>query len=62
MYGGAWCVPGAVSVCCTCHMCLLYVWSGMLGAHLVQEGSGMCKIPISYGVMGLVCILRDMYA
>ena len=34
---GAWSAPGAVSACCTCHMCLLYVCVVVLGAHLVQS-------------------------
>ena len=42
-------------------MCWL-MYSGVLGVHLVQEGSGPCKIPISYGVTGDICILLDMYA
>ena len=53
---GAWSAPGAVSSCCTWHMCWLYVvlgahlcvgyvYCGVLGAHLVQEWSGPCKIP-----------------
>ena len=60
VYCGACCAPGAVSACCTWHMCWLYVvlyvvlgahlcvgymYCGVLGAHLVQEGSGPCKIP-----------------
>ena len=42
------------------------MYSGVLGVHLVQEGSGPCKIPnlsICYGVvMGHTHILWDMYA
>ena len=54
---GAWSTPGAVTACCTCYV----LYSGVLGMHLVQEGSGPC---ISYGVTGHTCIyvLRDMYA
>ena len=53
---GAWSAPGAVSACCTGHMCWLYLmlgahlcvgymYCGVLGAHLVQERSGPRKIP-----------------
>ena len=31
-------------------ICVGYMCSGVIGAHLMQEGSGPCKIPISYGV------------
>ena len=68
---GAWSAPGAVSSCCTWHMCWLYVvlgahlcvgykYSGVLGAHLVEEESGPCKIPnFSHvlGITGHICIL-----
>ena len=53
---GTWSVPGAFSACCAWHMCWPYVglgahlcigymYCGVLGAHLVQEGSGPCKVP-----------------
>ena len=84
---GAWSAPGAVSACCTWHMCWLYVGLGVhlcvgyvvlgahlcvgymycvvLGAHLVQEGSGPCNITnfshllLSYGTyMNFVSYVR----
>ena len=45
-------------------MCWLYV-SEVLGVHLVQEGSGPCKIPNFSHLLwstGHISILRDMYA
>ena len=53
VYCGAWSVPGAVSTCCTWPMCWQYV---VLGAHLVQEGSGHCKIPNFSHVLTYICI------
>ena len=38
-----------------CCVCVAYMNSGVIGVHLVQEGSGPCKIPISYGVTGHIC-------
>ena len=35
VYCGACCTPGAVSACCTWHMCWLYVCVVVLGVHLV---------------------------
>ena len=34
-----------LSVLAALDMCVGYVYSRVLGAHLVQEGSGPCKIP-----------------
>ena len=34
-YCGVCCAPGTVSICCTWHMCWLYVCVVVLGAHLV---------------------------
>ena len=101
VYCGAWSTPGAVSACCTWHMCWLYVCVVVLGAYLVLSvltALGICvgymwflertyvlaicivgclactwckrgvalvkfqNFPISYGVMGHICILWDMYA
>ena len=57
---GAW----SANMCWLCvvraHLCAGYMCCGVLGVHLVQEGSGPCKIPnfsISYGVMGHICTL-----
>ena len=44
MFCGAWSAPGAVSACCTWHMCWLYV---VLGAHL-------CVGYMYCGVLGCV--------
>ena len=42
------------------HLCVGYIYCGMLGVHLVQEGVALVKFqsfPISYGVTGHICIL-----
>ena len=61
---GCMCVlsaPGTVSACCTWHMCWLYVCIVVLGAHLVQEGSGPCKIQnLSIWSYGTHILLRDI--
>ena len=54
-----WCLE-----CTWCCLCVGYMYSGVLGVHLVQEGSGLVKFqtfPISYGVAGHICVLWDMY-
>ena len=69
---GAGSTPGAVSASCTWHMCWLYVVLGahlcvgymyfvVFGAHLVQEGSGRCKVPNFshlHGVTGHICVIN----
>ena len=38
-------VPTAICGAWSASMCWLYMCCGVLGTHLVQEGSGPCKIP-----------------
>ena len=68
VYCGTWRAPGAVSACCIWHMCWLYVvlrahlclgymCCGVFGAHLVQEGSGPCKMPNFSHLTEHICIL-----
>ena len=52
MFCGAWSAPDATSACCLAyvlaicaHLYVGYMYCGVLGTHLVQEGSGPCKIP-----------------
>ena len=44
------CGAGSVPICWLyvvlgAHLCVGYMYCGVLSAHLVQEGSGPCKIP-----------------
>ena len=43
---GAWSAPMCwLYVVLEAHLCVGYMCCGVLGTHLVQEGSGPCKIP-----------------
>ena len=43
---GAWSAPMSwLYVVLGAHLCVGYMYCGVLGMHLVQEGSGPCKIP-----------------
>ena len=47
------------------HVCVGYMYSGMLGAHLVLEGSGPCKtLNVSHllELRDMNFLLWDMYA
>ena len=48
VYCGACCAPGAVSACCTCRMCWLYVCVVLLGAYLVLSVLAALGICVGY--------------
>ena len=39
-------------------ICVVYMYSGVLGMHLVQEGSGPCKIPICMDLWDMQVVYR----
>ena len=48
-----------------CCLCVGYMYSEMLGAHLVQEGVALVKFqpfPSPMELQDIICILQDMYA
>ena len=55
---GAWSTPGAVSACCTCRMCWLYVCVVVLGVHLVL--SVLAALGICVGYCGEVVDLEGL--
>ena len=61
VYCGAWSAPGAVSACCTCHMCWLLDAKWGAWHNCCKRGVGPCRSPI-FGVTGHICTLWDMYA
>ena len=57
----AWCCQCLLNLVCVLAICIV----GYLAYTLCKRGVALVKFqtfPISYGVMGHICILRDMYA